>query len=140
MRYTLTNAVIDAAPEIPESIAGRLALGKYTSRGIEIELDAAGCAEIEQFLEGVRTWLATATLDEALTAARRASLTFAVGKALDQLRHRAGNTMQFVPAGGTKWVCPQCQRWVITFVPLLEDPLCGKHTGSRIRMRPLTQP
>ena len=140
MKFTLTNAVIDAAPEIPESITGRLALGKFTSRGVEIELDIDGCAEMEQFLEGVRTWLATADLGEALTASRRASLTFAVGKALDQLRHRAGNTLDFVPAGGTKWVCPQCQRWVITFVPLLEDPLCGKHKGGRVRMRSLTQP
>jgi len=140
MRYTLSNAVLNAAPEMPGSILDRLAVGKITSRGVEIELDATGCAEIEQFLESVRMWLATATLDEAFTAARRASLTFAVNKALDQLRHRAGNTVQFVPAGGTKWICPQCQRWVITYVPLMENPTCGKHTARRVRMLPLTQP
>jgi len=139
MRFVLSNALIDAAPDLPASISARLDEGKTTSRGVQIELDLAGCAEMEQFLEDTRSWLQHAELGEALTASRRASLIFAVGKALDQLRHRAGNTLDYTPKGGQRWVCPQCQRWVITFVPLLEDPLCGKHK-NHLRMRLLTQP
>ena len=138
MRYLISTSIINNLPhqvwssEIEELVQ----TGKATSRGVQIELTDHQCATVERMLNDYLHWLQAEFDTDTRT---RSSLIFSAKRALDQLRHRAGNTSTSVPDGGTKWVCPECKRWVVTYVELLEPATCGKHTGRRVRMHPLTQ-
>lgn len=35
---------------------------------------------------------------------------------------------------GVRWVCPKCDAWVITHLPLTADPVCVKHAGGYTKM------